>query len=279
MPKKNFRQSLIDKMATAVTQNNMTAGSINTAYLSAGCGQTVVCLHGAGAGGVTWYPSIAPLAKYFHVIAPDIVGFGESDKPDAPYDRPYFAAWLKDFIQKLGLSKVHLVGLSQGGAIALQFAHDYPDMIDKLVLVDTGGMTREKPPLLPFLSMLGMTLFPSALTNRFFSRYLLLSPANRDPDHASYSIEVLKRKDGKKFFTQGRGSAVSAMSEPFLGNIPHETLVIWGEDDRLFPIEQAMDAIKMLPKATLYQIKNAGHLPLMDQTDIFNHALIEFLNS
>jgi len=94
--------------------------------LFTGSGQPVICLHGGGAGAVTWYPSIDPLAKYFHVIAPDIVGFGESDKPDAAYDRPYFVTWLKSFMLELGISKAHIAGLSQGGAIALQFTLDYP---------------------------------------------------------------------------------------------------------------------------------------------------------
>ena len=76
---------------------------------------------------------------------PDIIGYGESDKPNALYDRPYFSKWLKDFLLELKISKAHIVGLSQGGAIALQFTIDNPDMVDKLILVDSAGLGAKVP--------------------------------------------------------------------------------------------------------------------------------------
>ena len=119
MEKVNHRQNLIEKMRGTILQKELTCGSIKTAYLTSGDGFPVVLLHGAGAGAVTWYPSIDAIAENFHVLAPDIVGYGESDKPNAPYDRPYFSGWLKAFLFELWVEKVHLVWLSQGGAIAL----------------------------------------------------------------------------------------------------------------------------------------------------------------
>lgn len=110
---RKYRQALIDKIEPPVIQGTVMAGSVKTTYLSSGAGQTLICLHGAGAGAVTWYPSIGVLSKHFHVIAPDIVGYGESDKPDASYDRVYFSKWLKDFLSALGIAKAHVVGLSQ----------------------------------------------------------------------------------------------------------------------------------------------------------------------
>ena len=276
--KKNPRQALIDKIGASVTQSDVMAGLVKTSYLSAGIGYPVICLHGGGAGAVTWYPSIGPLAKFFHVIAPDIVGYGESDKPNAAYDRPYFSTWLKYLLSELQISKAHLVGLSQGGAIALQFTLDHPEMVDKLVLVDSGALGA-KPPLLPFIGMLWMNTFPSALAHRFFSRYLLFKPENKDPNHGWYSIEVLKRKGGKNAFAQGRGSAVSAIPESFLSKINNETLVIWGENDQLFSIEHGVAAVAAMPNALLCRIKDAGHLPLMDQPVVFNKAILDFLNA
>lgn len=276
MINKNYRQALIDKIETTVIQGEVMAGPVKTAYLSAGTGQPVICLHGGGAGAVTWYPSIASLAEYFHVLAPDIVGFGESDKPDAAYDRAYFVIWLKNFMVALGISRAHIVGLSQGGAIALQFTLDYPEMVEKLLLVDSGALGA-KPPLLSFIGMLWMNTFPSALANRFFSRYLLFKPENRDPNHGRYSIDVLKRKGGKNAFIQGRGAAVSAMQEDALRQIKNETLVIWGENDQLFPLEHCVNSVALMPNATLCRIKDAGHLPLMDQPTTFNKAVVAFL--
>jgi len=272
----NYRQALINKVGLPVAEHVVTSDFARTAYLSAGEGQPVICLHGAGAGAVTWYPSIGAMAKCFHVIAPDIVGYGESEKPDAPYDRPYFAAWLKDFLQSLGTKKAHIVGLSQGGAIALQFALENPQMVEKLVLVDSGALGAQ-PSFWPMFGMVWMNSFPSAAANRFNSRYLLYNPLSRDTNHGDYSVEVLKKPGGKKAFTQGRGAAVSPMSKDLLASIDTKTLIIWGENDQLFSIEHAETAVQVMQDAKLHRIQNAGHLPLMDQPEIFNRTVIDFL--
>lgn len=274
----NYRQALINKIKVPVKQQEVTAGTVKTTYLSAGDGLPVICLHGAGAGAVTWYPSIAALAEHFHVIVPDIVGYGESDKPAAAYDRPYFAAWLRDFLSALGISKAHIVGLSQGGAIALQFALDHPEMVEKLVLVDSGALGA-KPSFWPFFGMVWMNSIPSIAANRFISKYLLFNPANRDPNHGDYSLQVLKMPGGQNAFKQGRGAAVATMPDGELQRIHHQTMIIWGEDDRFFPITYGEAAARIMPNANLHRIQNAGHLSLMDQPIIFNQALIQFLRT
>lgn len=276
--KKNYRQCLINKIQGLVEQREVTIGTIETTYLLSGHGEPVVFLHGAGAGAVTWYPTIHSISKNFQVVAPDIVGYGASDKPDAPYNRPYFSKWLKDFLKELKITKAHIVGLSQGGAIAMQFAIDNPQMVDKLVLVDSAGFGA-KVSFLPLLGTLWMNCFPSSVANRFNSRYLLHKPINRDPNHSSYSIGVLKSTGGKKAFKQGRGAAVSKIPEALLQQIEKETLIIWGKDDQLFPVEYGEAAAKIIPYAKLHVIQDAGHLPLMDQPEIFNTILDDFLKS
>ncbi|MDB6090290.1 MAG: hypothetical protein JWN85_3074 [Gammaproteobacteria bacterium] len=277
MRRSDYRQALIDKVDCLVKQDQITVGSVNTAYLSAGEGLPVILLHGAGAGAVTWYSSIGAVSKNYHVIAPDIVGYGESDKPDAPYDRAYFSTWLNEFLSALNISKAHFVGLSQGGAIALQFALDYPEMINKLVLVDAGGLGA-RPSFASFLGMLWLNTFPSFLANRFYSRFILFNPNNRDPNHGQYSVEVIKGKGGKNAFQQGRGAAVSTISKDLLRQIEKDTLIIWGENDQLFALEHGEAAAKVMPNARLCRIPCAGHLPLMDQPELFNAILLEFLN-
>ena len=275
---KNYRQLLIDNIEGLVEQREVTIGTIRTTYLLCGTGKPVIFLHGAGAGAVTWYPSITAISRNFQVIAPDIVGYGESDKPDAPYDRPYFSMWLKEFLQGLRISKAHIVGLSQGGAIGLQFAIENAEMVDKLVVVDSGGLGA-KVSFWPLLGTIWMNSFPSSMANRFNSRYILHQPINRDQNHSSYSIAVLKYKGGKNAFKQGRGSAVSKIPEALLKQISNETLIIWGKDDKLFPVEYGEAAAKIIPNAKLHVIEDAGHLPLMDQPEIFNTILDDFLKS
>jgi len=272
----NYRQLLIDKIEGLVEQREVTIGTIKTTYLLCGNGEPVIFLHGAGAGAVTWYPSISTISEDFQVIAPDIVGYGESDKPDAPYDRPYFSKWLKDFLKELNISKAHFVGLSQGGAIALQFAIDNAKMVNKLVLVNSAGLGA-KVSFWPLIGTIWMNSFPSSMANRFNSRFILHKPINRDPNHSSYSIAVLKYIGGKNAFKQGRGTAVSKISEELLKQIENETLIIWGKDDKLFPVEYGEAAAKIIPNAKLHIIQNAGHLSLMDQPEIFNKTLDDFL--
>lgn len=275
--KDEYRKALIDKMIVPVEQGEVTFNSLKTAYLSAGNGDTVIFLHGAGAGAVTWYPSIGVISKNFHVLAPDIVGYGESDKPNAPYIRPYFSKWLKDFLVVMKISKAHVVGLSQGGAIALQFTLDYPEMVDKLVLVDAAGLGA-KVSFLPLFSMVWMNNFPSAIANRFNSPYILHKIGNRDPNHSLYSVAVIKSTGGKNAFQQGRGAAVSKIPDEQLQKIENETLIIWGKEDQLFPVEYGERASKLFPNAKFCIIEDAGHLPLMDQPEIFNTILLDFLN-
>jgi len=272
----NYRQALIDKIDCNVEHGEVVAGKIKTAYLTSGQGFPVILLHGGGAGAVTWYPSLGEVSKYFHVTAPDIVGYGESDKPDADYDRPYFASWLKDFFITMDIKKAHIVGLSQGGAIALEFAIENPDLVEKLVLVNSGALGAQ-PTFKPFLAMLWMNVIPSIVSNRFTSRYLLSNTEHRDTNHVYYSVEVLKKPGGKNAFSQGRGSAVSAISEESLRQIKNHTLIIWGEDDNFFSIEHGASASQVIPNAKLLRIKGAGHLSLMDQPEVFNKALIRFL--
>jgi pimeloyl-ACP methyl ester carboxylesterase len=274
--KNDYRKALIDKMLVPVEQGEVTVDSVKTAYLSAGSGNSVICLHGAGAGAVTWYPSIGAISKNFHVLAPDIVGYGESDKPNASYDRPYFSAWLKGFLIEMKIPKAHLVGLSQGGAIALQFAIENPEMVDKLVLVDSAGLGA-KVSFWPLVGMVWMNCFPSSIANRFNAPYILHKPENRDPNHGLYSVDVIKYSGGKNAFKQGRGSAVSKIPEESLKQIKNETLIIWGKDDKLFPAEHGEIAAKIIPKAKFHSIQDAGHLPLMDQPEVFNKILTDFL--
>ena len=278
----SYRQTLIDLIkapsAVPVEQLDITVGTVKTAYLQAGNGPAVICLHGAGAGAVTWYPSLGALAEKYRVIVPDIIGYGESDKPDGAYDRPFFAAWLRDFMQALGIARAHIVGLSQGGAIALQLALENPELVDKLVLVDSAALGAQ-PSLLSFISMLWMNLLPSDAASRFQSRFLLNDTAKRAPAHRHYSVEVLKKLGGKQAFSQGRGAAVAPMAEAELQCIDHQTLIVWGEDDNFFPMSHGQAAAEKMPNASFQSVPGAGHLPLMDQPEIFNQALLKFLAS
>ena len=275
MAQHNYLQEIINRIEVPVEQREVTAGSVKTAYLSVGQGPPVVCLHGGGAGAVTWYPSFSALAEHFHVIAPDIVGYGESDKPNAAYDRPYFASWLQDFLLALEIQKAHVIGLSLGGAISLQFSLENPEMVEKLVLVDSCAFGA--PPFGMLFGFFWLYTFPSVAANRYGSRYLVSKLENVDPNFGPYSLQVVKKPGGKRVFWQSMGAAVSPMPEEELRQIQHQTLIIWGEDDKVFPLATGEAAAQIMPNAKLHRIQDAGHIPFMDQPEVFNDVVLQFL--
>jgi 4,5:9,10-diseco-3-hydroxy-5,9,17-trioxoandrosta-1(10),2-diene-4-oate hydrolase len=203
------RQKLTDRVSVPLQQETLFAGTIKTTYLSAGIGVPVVLLHGAGEGAVGWYPVIGPLSAHFRVIAPDIVGYGESDKPSAPYDRPYFSAWLGEFLDALHLQKINLIGTSQGGAISIQFALDNPERIDKLVLVDSAALGGKGIAIGALVGLLWQNTFPSRAASRWLRRYCVYDKENIDEALADYKNEVCRKAGGKRAFWQGRGRTVA----------------------------------------------------------------------
>ena len=267
-------QHLIDRIGVPVDQEAVYAGTIQTAYLAAGSGQPVVLLHGALAAGITWYPVIGPLSALFRVIAPDIVGYGQSDKPTGRYDRSYYCAWLAAFLDALGVEKAHVVGHSQGGAIALQFALEHPARVDRLVLVDFAGLGNGVP-LGVILAMLSYTLLPSRATGLWLSRYAMRNPHSIDPALGEYMIQVTKASGGRRSLLQGRTHTRIPAGQ--LGQITQQTLIIWGRDDRFLPMAQGAAAAEAMPRAELHVIPEAGHVPFFDQPQAFNDVLIRFL--
>jgi 2-hydroxymuconate-semialdehyde hydrolase len=269
-------ESLTKRIGVPVEKGNISTGAIKTAYIAAGNGQPLVLLHGAMAGGITWYRVISPLSHHWRVIAPDVVGYGESDKPSAPYDRPYFAAWLREFLDALALSKVSLVGSSQGGTIALEFAFENPERVDRLVLADSAGLGKEIS-LGGVLGLMWGNTFPSKVVGWWFNRYLVDDPRSIDAAWAEYKLEVCRMPGGKRVFWQGRGKAVTPIPVDQLRQVIHPTLIIWGEEERFFPLSQAEAAQRVMPNAQLRVIPKAGHITFFDQPEAFYDLIIRFL--
>jgi len=271
-------QHVIDRIGVPVERKTISAGMIKTAYLETGSGDTVLLLHGVSSAGITWYPVIGPLSAHFHVIAPDIVGYGESDKPPADYDAPYYCAWLTAFLDAVGVQEAHVVGHSKGGALSLRFALDSPARVKSLVLVDSAGLgVGSGASFSALLAMLCYNLFPSRTTGLWVTRQVMHDPQNLDPALGEYIDGVIKSPGGRRALLRGR--AHTRISPEQLAQISQPTLIIWGDDDRLIPVAQAEAAAKALPHAQLHVIREAGHSPFFDQPQQFNDALLRFLNA
>lgn len=269
---------LIARTGIPVERCSARAGNVRTCYWAAGSGETLVLLHGGGAGAATWHPLIPALSAYFRVIVPDIVGFGESDKPSAPYDRPFFSQWLWDFLCALGLNRSHLAGLSMGGPIAVQFCLDHAERVDRLVLIDSAGLGKEMPAG-AFLGLMWLNSLPSPAAGRFMNRYLVHCPDRIHPAWADYAVEVCRKPGGTRVFWQGRGAAVTPIPADQLRSIAQPTLIVWGEKERFYPLAHAEMAAKIIPNAQLCVIPGAGHIPFFDQPQAAGEAVIRFLST
>src|SRR5215813_3694804 len=131
---------------TEPTKKDVTVFSYKIHYLEAGRGAPVILLHGSGGEGARWMPTIQGLAPQFRAIAPDQIGWGASDKPLTIYHGGVFAEFLARFMKEIGVSKAALIGQSMGAGVALQMAVKYPQMIERMVLVNGGGFVSPGDP-------------------------------------------------------------------------------------------------------------------------------------
>jgi 4,5:9,10-diseco-3-hydroxy-5,9,17-trioxoandrosta-1(10),2-diene-4-oate hydrolase len=263
-------------MDVPVKEKVVPAGSIQTHYLKAGRGRPVLLLHGASAGAVTWYPVIGPLSAHFQVIAPDIVGYGASDKPPAVYNRFTFSAWLRDFLDAIAITRASIVGNSQGGPTALQFAIENPERVDRLVLVDSMGFGKDIS-FGAIISKFWLTALPSMIAAKWFNRYLAHDPKCIHESWVEYALEVYRMRGGRNVFKQGRKQIGNVFSIEELSQISQRTLIVWGANDIFFPLDHGVKGQERIPAAQLHVIPGAGHIPFLDKPDEFNEVIIRFL--
>lgn len=280
-------QKILDNIGVPVERLCVQGTNIKTSYLSVGVGKPLLLIHGgdAGAGGIRWFPVLGPLSSCFRLIVPDLVGYGESEKPFASYTRPFFSACLKNFIDTLGLKKVFLAGHSVGGAVALQFALDHPDNVERLVLVNAAGLGRGmmRVPAAVKVRMMWQNLFPSLAASRWFlEHYGLFDPQTINEtmvDVEEYGCEVVRNRGGRRVFWLGRGRVITPFSMEQIKRITQPTLLIWGEEDRNFPPSMARSTVKIMRNAQLCLIPRSGHNCHYDQPEIFVDKLKRFLTA
>ncbi|MDY6792032.1 MAG: alpha/beta fold hydrolase [Thermodesulfobacteriota bacterium] len=275
-----LRKKLIAACGLTVEPKTVKAGNINTFYLSAGEGEPLVLLHGAGGGAVLWGPVINLLSKHFHVIAPDIVGYGESDKPDAPYDKNFFSTWFCRFCDSLNMEKINLLGNSQGGAISIRFAYENPARVNKLILVGSAGLARWGISPAAVFNMVAANIFPTRRTVQKIVKYLVYK-TDYFPYHEGidYLVEVIRSSGGKFPFLNGKGRTVAPFSSAELRQITNPTLIIWGAKDRILPLSHGKKGYEKLPDAQLRIIHDAGHTPFIDAPEEFNSIVLHFITT
>ena len=271
---------------------NLDCGRIH--YLQAGeTGSPVIFLHGGGidCAAFTWQKIIGPASNHHRIYAPDLPGYGESDAPDIQYTMPYYSSFLTGLMDVLGLPRVSLVGLSLGGGIALSFASQHPNRVERLVLADSYGLQpRVKFHLISALTVklpLVLEFFSSyqysskgrvrwLLERLFCNKYIVTD------ELVDQVFRLAHRPGAGKAFRSFQRDEVqwNGLRSNFAGRLTENsprTLIIHGACDNLVPLKYAQQAIKYLPNIALQVIPNCGHISPLDAPEEFNRCVIEFL--
>ena len=264
------------------------------AFVKAGSGPALLLLHGLGCDHTTWLPVISSLARRYTVIAPDLLGHGRSDKPRADYSVGGYANGMRDLLTVLGIDKVTVVGHSFGGGVAMQFAYQYPERTERLVLVAPGGIGRDVTPAIRAITLpgfqlaMGLATMPGLLqATKLGLRSLAATRMNpvRDLDEVADIVQHLSDRKARSAITHvvravvdWRGQVVTMADRAYLTHAM-PMAVIWGADDRVIPARHADLARRIAPEATVEVIRNAGHFPHKDHPQRFVKILNDFIRS
>ena len=263
-------------------------------YLAGGEGPVLVLVHGIASASEAWREVLPWLAQRFTVLAPDLLGHGQSAKPRGDYSLGAYASGIRDLMVALGYDRATFVGHSLGGGVAMQLAYQFPERCERLVLVSSGGLGREVHLLLRAASLPGSEFVLPVLVQPGLLRVgaavgtllgrLGLQPG---PDLAEFArgYGSLGDAEARQAFIQTLraviepgGQRVSARDRLYLAaEVP--SLIIWGERDHIIPVEHGRRAHAEMPGSYFLEIPAAGHFPQLDRPREFVEAIVSFVES
>jgi pimeloyl-ACP methyl ester carboxylesterase len=262
------------------------------AYRIAGSGPPLLLLHGIGDSSVGWLDVMDELAEDHTVIAPDLLGHGQSARPRADYSVAAYANGMRDLLTLLGVDRVTVVGHSLGGGVAAQFAYQYPERCERLVLVATGGVAKAVNPFLRIAAapLAEIFLVPLSLPfarpiGRLGLEALRLSGTDlgRDHDQIARVLDALPDRDARVAFTRTlrsgvdwRGQVVTLRDRCYLAEAM-PTLIVWGTRDGVIPVTHAHAAHAAMPGSRLELFEGAGHFPHHDDPERFVELVRRFV--
>jgi 2-hydroxymuconate-semialdehyde hydrolase/2-hydroxy-6-oxo-octa-2,4-dienoate hydrolase len=267
----------------AVTPQVIEAGGIMTAYLEAGSGDPVLLLHGSGpgvSGTANWQYNIPVLAEKFHVLAPDIVGFGGTERPaDIVYSLRAWTDHVWAFLDAHGIEKTAIVGNSLGGRIALQMATDRPDRISRMVLMGSPGVG-----MTPTEGLAALRAYePSHDAMRALLRnYFAVNPMLITDElvairyEASIADGAYEAYRAMFFDPRHRGSELG-ITEEEVHAITTPSLLVHGREDKVVPVSVSVTMLGLLPNADLHVFSHCGHWTQIERADEFSALVADFL--
>ena len=262
----------------------------NLAYLDVGQGRPVILIHGFGGSMWQWEHQQRPLSAEFRLITPDLIGSGLSDKPDIEYRPDQMLDYFVGFMDALRIPQATLVGNSMGAGLAIGMALAHPDRVSQLVLIDgLPANVRERvtspsiqraldTPAPSWLASFGNWLFGGVMIESVLKEIVhdpaLLTPAviersNRNRQRPGMIRPLMTVRNSLPLWETGFARR--------LGEIAHPTLIVWGEEDRVFPLAVGEELQRTIKGSSLVRIPNAGHIPQWERPDLANRAMIDFL--
>jgi pimeloyl-ACP methyl ester carboxylesterase len=247
-----------------------------------GAGDKLLLIHGLGAGRKVWRHLLPAASRYFRTYAVDLPGFGCSDKPDVAYGIPYYAEFVRQFMDAAGIEKAAVAGASMGGAVVAAFAAKYPERVARLILIAPAGFTP-----LRSLPVKSESLADASLWLMSYSRSLLVKMFEDSfYDRASIPQDLvdefwtqMKDRNYRRAFI--RNSTYLSQDHPefagILGNIRAPTLLLWGADDAVIPASDAEQFAGLIPRSEVKVLDRCGHMPAVEKGDACADAMLSFL--
>jgi pimeloyl-ACP methyl ester carboxylesterase len=280
-----------DATMEGMERREITLHGHRVTYTAAGTkGPVVLLLHGIAGSSRTWDAVLPTLARTARVVAPDLLGHGESAKPRGDYSLGAYASGVRDLLTALGHDAATVVGHSLGGGVAMQFAYQFPERCERLVLVDSGGLGREVTPFLRAVTLPGAEVVLPVIAHRRvldvarhigrFTRWIPTRPAMNEIGRGYGSLVDTHARaafvhTARSVMDVG-GQRVDASDRLYLATeLP--TFVVWGGRDSFIPVAHARHFADLVPTARVEVFENAGHFPHVDEPLRFANVLADFL--
>ena len=288
----NARMPSTRKVSVREDLQYVTIHGHRRAFVRRGSGPALLLLHGLGCDHHTWDPVIDALARRYTVVAPDLLGHGASAKPRADYSVGGYANGMRDLLGVLGIPRATVVGHSLGGGVAMQFAYQFPELTERLVLVAPGGFGPEVTPAIRVVTTPGFHQAMGLLTlpglrqlggtgMRALARSGL--PAARDLDEVATIFESFRDERTRaairhvvRAVVDWRGQVITMADRAYLTeDMP--MCIIWGEQDQVIPVRHAHTAREVAPTARIEILPNSGHFPHKDHPQRFVKVVNDFV--
>ena len=237
--------------------------------------QNLILLHGLGGYAERWIALMPFLNKKHHIFVPDLIGYGQSDKPSVDYTPEFFVKFVFDFMDTLGIKKASMIGTSLGGQIVAECAATQNPAIERIVMISPAGIMKKSTPALDAYTM--AALYPTKESAK--TAYTMMVGPNKPVSDISIErfVNNMSKPNAKMVFLStllGLKNAPDITEK--LGKIKIPTLIIWGNEDKLIPFEYSEKFVSAINNCTLMPMEGCGHSPYVEEPEKLSGIIMRF---